>query len=294
MTKLTNHQSATTTKMLLLGDSGSGKSGCLASLAAAGYKLRVVDTDNGLDVLRHVLTSSAGTYGPQAAANVEFETITDPMKQMAGRLIPVKASVWQRAVGLLDNWSPKTTSSWPEKAKLAASGGNDTAELGPLVSWTSQDVLVIDSLTTLCNAAMNFVLAMNARLGQQPHQSDWYQGQQLVESLLQMLYDENIKCNVIINCHIAYIGEDNGPQRGYPNSLGKALAPKIGRYFNTILMARTQGTGATAKRVILTQSTPMVELKNTAPLNIKPEYPLATGLAEIFKAIRGEPTASST
>ena len=102
---------------------------------------------------------------------------------------------------------------------------------------------------------MNFVLSMNARMGQQPHQSDWYQGQQMIESLMQMLYDDSVKCNIIVTSHIQYIGEDNGPQVGYPSTCGKALSPKIGRYFNTVLQAKTIGQGANAKKVILTNST---------------------------------------
>jgi hypothetical protein len=108
----------------------------------------------------------------------------------------------------------------------------------------------------------------------------------LLESLLQMLYDENVKCNVIINCHIAYIGEENGPAKGYPNSLGKALSPKMGRYFNSILMAQTIGQGKSAKHRILTKSVGVVELKNVAPNKVPADYPLETGLADYFRDIR--------
>lgn len=267
MPSIINHQSNSTTKMLFLGDSGAGKTGALASLASAGYNLRILDLDNGLDVLRNVLTDSNSIYDKGAAAKVFFETITDPMKNQAGKLVPKAATVWQRAIKLLDNW-------------------NTEDKFGPISSWTSQDVLVIDSLTLLCNAALNFVLSMNGRLGQQAHQSDWYVAQQMVESLLQMLYDDGIKCNVVVLCHVVYIGEENGPQHGYPASLGKALSPKIGRYFNSMLMAKTQGSGTNQKRVILTGSTAMVELKNTAPLSVKPSYPLETGLADYFAAVR--------
>ncbi len=288
MTALSAHQSSQTTKMLLIGDSGAGKSGALASLASAGYNLRIIDVDNGLDVLANYLKDPSSGYRPDALDRVQYETITDPMRTVGGKLIPVRATVWSRTVELLNDWSPKTTIKWPEKAEA-----NDTAELGPISSWGIQDVLVIDSLTMMAKAAMNFVLAMNARLGQQAHQSDWYQGQQLLESLLEKLYDVNIRCNVVINCHITYIGEENGPQRGYPSSLGRALSPRIGRYFNSILMAKTVGSGAGAKHKILTSSTPMVELKNTAPLKVKGEYELGNGLAEYFRDVRGASASTS-
>lgn len=267
MTSLADHQSTNITKLLLIGDSGSGKTGALASLAEAGFNLRVLDFDNGLDVLSNILRAKA----PGALARVEFETLTDSMRNIGGKLVPRAATVWQRTSKLLDNWS-------------VANGASK--DLGPVTSWGPDDVLVIDSLTMLSNAAMNLVLSMNARLGQQPHQSDWYVGQQMVEGLLQMLYDEGVGCNVIVISHITYIGEENGPVHGYPNTLGKALPPKVGRYFNTILQARTSGQGMTAKRQILTNTQGFVELKNTAPSKVPPAYPLETGLADYFKAVR--------
>lgn len=272
MPKLGDHQSKTTTKMLLVGDSGSGKTGALASLAAAGYNLRILDLDNGLDVLNNLLTDPNSQYfkqDPKAAERVDFVTVTDKMKNVNGRLVPATATAWTRAVKLLMDWT------------------DGEQKLGPITTWGQKDILVIDSLTMLSTAALNMILSMNGRLGQRPHQSDWGDGQQLVEGLLQMLYDEGVQCNVIVCCHITFIGEDGGPIRGYPNTLGKALPPKVGRYFNTALMARTVGQGTMQKRKILTNTSGVIELKNTAPLRVQAEYDLSDGLAKYFEAVRG-------
>jgi len=272
MPKLGDHQSKTTTKMLFVGDSGAGKTGALASLAAAGYNLRILDMDNGLDVLNNLLTDPQSAYfkqDPKAADRVDFVTVTDKMKNVNGRLVPATATAWTRAVKLLMDWT------------------DGDQKLGPITTWGPKDILVIDSLTMLSTAALNMILSMNGRLGQRPHQSDWGDGQQLVEGLLQMLYDEGVQCNVIVCCHITFIGEDGGPIRGYPNTLGKALPPKVGRYFNTALMARTVGQGAMQKRKILTNTSGVIELKNTAPLRVQAEYDLADGLAKYFEAVRG-------
>ena len=267
---ITKHQSSETTKLLFIGDSGAGKTGALASLASAGYNLRIIDLDNGLDVLKNLLTDSKSQYANDSASRVSFVTVTEPMRNVGGKLIPTKADMWQRAIGLLQHWK------------------DGEEDFGAVTSWGPSEVLVIDSLSMLSNAAMNFVLAMNGRLGQNPYQSDWGPAQQLIEALLQMLYDKSVRCNVVVNCHITYIGEENGPTRGYPNTLGKALPPKVGRYFNTALMARTVGQGTTQKRKILTNTTGVIELKNTAPLRVLPEYPLESGLADYFKAVRGQ------
>jgi hypothetical protein len=76
MPNLANHQSSNFTKLLLIGDSGSGKTGSLTSLVAAGYKLRIWDFDNGLDPLvQHVRRTA-----PDKLGNIEYHTLRDRKK----------------------------------------------------------------------------------------------------------------------------------------------------------------------------------------------------------------------
>ena len=49
-------------KIILCAHTGSGKSGANASLAAAGYKLRYLDLDNGSDILRNLLFDPESPY----------------------------------------------------------------------------------------------------------------------------------------------------------------------------------------------------------------------------------------
>jgi AAA domain len=269
MPALSAHQSGSTTKLLFVGDSGAGKTGALASLAAAGYNLRIIDLDNGLDVLANILSDPQSKYGPEALSRVNYVTITDKMRNSGGKLMPSSATVWTRTMQLMQSWK------------------DGEIDFGPVTSWTSNEVLVIDSLTMLSNAALDFALSLQGRLGQHPQLQDWGVAQNLIESFIKMLYDDAVKCNVIVNCHIKYMGEDNGPQRGYPNTLGKALPPIVGRYFNSILLAQSSGTGSALKRQIWTTPRGVVELKNTAPTRVAVSYPLETGLADYFKAVRG-------
>jgi len=270
MASLATHQSAATTKLLFIGNSGAGKTGALASLASAGYKLRIIDLDNGLDVLANLLGDATSTYDKGAIERVKFVTLTEKMKMLNGIVMPVAATVWSKMTNLLSDWK------------------DGEEKLGPVTTWTSDDVLVIDSLSFLGTAAMNFILQVNGRLGKAPFQSDWGEAQRLLESLLQMLYSTDVKCNVIVCCHIVFLGKEGEQEKGFPNALGKALPPKIGRYFNSTLMAETKGQGSAARRVIVTNTSSMVELKNTAPLKVKPEYPLTTGLADYFFALHGK------
>lgn len=56
MASIKEHTSADVTKLLLVGDSGSGKTAALASLANAGKNLRILDYDDGLSILPDLLT----------------------------------------------------------------------------------------------------------------------------------------------------------------------------------------------------------------------------------------------
>lgn len=286
MPALANHQSATVTKLLLMGDSGSGKTGALASLAAAGYNLRILDFDNGIDALFNYLSDPKSAYPKEALARVHYRTLTEPMRNVMGRLIPAKATVWQETTKMLDHW----------KEPAAADG--TVIDLGKISTWGSDDVLVIDSLTMLSNGAMNFHLQMNGALGgirtANEHRRDIGAAQDLMERLLQLLYDSSIKCNVVVISHITYVSEtgatpmegESTPMKGFPSALGRALSPRIPRYFNSMLLVSTQGAGAATKHKIFTQSQGLIAAKTSAPLKVLPSYPIETGLADYFKAVR--------
>ncbi len=84
MPSLSQHQSQNAIKALLIGDSGSGKTGALAPLVAAGYKLHILDLDNGLDVLYNILKTEC----PDRPNQVFFETVTNKTKAIAGKVMP--------------------------------------------------------------------------------------------------------------------------------------------------------------------------------------------------------------
>ncbi len=83
MPTLTHHQSNEYTKLLITGDSGSGKTGALTPLVTAGYKLRILDMDNGLETLKQFVLREC----PDKIGNVEFRTLRD--KRKASPLGPV-------------------------------------------------------------------------------------------------------------------------------------------------------------------------------------------------------------
>jgi AAA domain len=294
MPALADHHSATTTKLLLLGDSGAGKTGALASLAASGYNLRILDFDNGVDILKGYLTGASPytAKDPAAASRVHSLTCTDKRKLLGSSLVPVKAEAWEKACRALYEW------------KEPGVDGRPAVDLGKIETWGERDVLVIDSLSTAAESAMNYHLGLNGKLGatrtSNEARRDIGATQSLIRSLLQMLYSDSIKCNVIINAHITLVTESGmSPQsedakgesdtaRGYPAAIGRALSPHIPRYFNSVLLLDVEGRGASAKHYLYTRSRGNVLVKTSAPLRVREKYELPWGLAEYFAAVRGE------
>lgn len=286
---------APSTKMLYLGDSGAGKTGSIVALAAAGYEVRILDLDRGVEILQDFVTNPASPYLQDSirelpngkketrwlgkdnlkslASRISYVTITEDYTIKAGQPIP-KGTAWKQLSNQLNDWT------------------DGPRRFGNIATWGPNVVLVVDSLSRVASAAFDFQLVMNGRALAGPQQADYGKAQIDVERLLTMLYSDAVKCNVIVVAHINYIENEQKISKGFAQTIGKALSPKIGQYFNHALMARSSGQGAGAKRVIMTSTYGMVELKNTAPLRVQAEYPLATGLADYFSDVRkGAPVA---
>lgn len=280
---------STPIKTLLVGHSGAGKSGALASLAAAGYNLRILDYDNGLPVLKDYLTNPNSIYvkqNPACATNVRFRTLTDSKKNVGGTLQTKSAKAWSEGMKLLTHWKETDPTT------------GEITDLGPLETWTTKDILVIDSLTKMSDAAYNFHLQMNGRLlsgySEDTYGKDVGATQRLIKGLLDLLNDEGTACNVILISHLSIsdeVGRALKPKEdghAFPSSIGKALGPQIPRWFNNMLFVKEVGT----KRQIFTdfQTTDgnVVSTKSSAPLRVKKSYPLETGLADYFRDLRGE------
>jgi hypothetical protein len=250
-----------TMKGLLLGNSGTGKTGSLYSLAARGYNLRVLDMDNGTEILYQL---SEGH--PEVRARIDVEKHADKYTEQAGALRPaLPLTGFSGAAKVLTNWPG----------------------LGKPTTWGTQDIIVVDSLTRLGQFIMNHVLSGVNKLvsGQQPSQPDWGAGISLQENILAGLF--SLPCHVLVIAHVVNITPEGATtSEGFPSALGNKLPQKVGSYFNTTLGYKHVGVGQNKVRKILTKD-PTLGCKVSAPGKLKDEYPLETGLGEIFDALYG-------
>lgn len=266
MPKLSDHQSNDFVKLLLTGDSGSGKSGALASLVKAGYRLRILDMDNGLDPLKTFVMREC----PAMIDNVEFRTLRDKRKTTAsGVVIDGKASAWINMMKMLDAWK------------------YDDVDLGKPSEWGPDVIVVIDTLSFAADAAFDWAVSMNP--GAKDPRQWYYTAQQQVESMLALLSSDGFATNVIVASHVRYSTNDDGSSKGYPNAIGSALGPTIPRYFNHWAQCMNRA----GKRTIQTAATASFDLKNTKPFEIEKTYDLSDGLAKFFAVLRDPPATEA-
>lgn len=266
MPSLADHQSNSFTKLLLEGDSGSGKSGCLASLVP-NFNLRILDFDNGLEPLKQFVQKDS----PERLTSIEFRTLRDDYTPSPLGPKVAKPKAFVEALKMLDRWK------------------YDDIDLGNPADWGAENILVIDSLTFLSDAAFNWAVGLNPN-AKDPRQ--WYgQAQEAIESVLALLTSPNFKTNVIVISHVKYVDNPDGSRKGYPTAVGSALSPVIPRYFNSVALAQTAAGG---KRTIQTAATAMIDLKNPKPFEMAKSYPIEIGLAEFFGVLRAAPMKPST
>lgn len=261
MSSLADHQSNDYTKLLLIGDAKSGKTGSLVSLVAAGYKLRILDFDNLLDVLKYMIQKEC----PDKINNVEFRTLRDRRKSSPlGTIIDGKPRAYTDAVKMLDNWK------------------YDDVDLGPPEAWGPDCILVIDSLSRLCDSAYDFHFALNPKNDGRAIYGD---AQDAIENMLAGLTSKTFETNLIVVAHVQYMDLPDGTKKGFPQGVGQKLSPKIPQYFPSVVLYTNVG----GKRTLQTNSTPLIDLANPKPFAMAKSYPIETGLAQFFDVLREPP-----
>lgn len=270
MTSLRNHQSNSFTKLLLIGDAKSGKTGSLVSLVKAGYKLRILDLDNLLDILKYKVLEEC----PELIDSVESRSLRDKYKVGGtGMTIDGKPKAWTESLKLLNNW------------KYTDDDGTEI-DLGDPHTWGPDCILVIDSLSRWCDAAYNFheVMTPGGSKGQDGR-AVYGNAQDDVEKQLATLTSKSCATNLIIIAHGQYMDMADGTKKIFPQGVGQKLSPKIPQYFPNYVRYKN----SSGKRTIQLESDAMVDLANTNPGKLSKSLPIETGLAEFFAVLRDNP-----
>lgn len=249
-------------KLIYIGDSGTGKTGSLTSLVSAGYRVRVLDLDAGVDTLKQYVLKEC----PEKIGNVDYETRRDQYKAnpVLGPQIIGQPKAFTESLKLMDTWTDGTKPS----------------------EWGENTIFVLDSLSNYGRAAYAWARGLNPS-AKDPRQ--WYHAaQQGVEDTIALLTSETFHCNVIIISHVNYKEVVEGVHKGYANAIGTALGPTIPRYFNTLVLAESSGFGKHVKRQIKTVPTGIVDLKTPITFKLDEALPLETGMATLLEKLKGQ------
>ena len=259
-----------TIKLLNIGMSGAGKTGALVSLVTAGYNLYILDYDNNANIIKRMLIED----GKESLweAQVKVRPLRDKVKLVNGvpKIAP-PLTAYKGAGQALAEWDAE--------------------------NFTDKDILVIDTLTKMSEAAFNEALLLGGRLNQRPQLQDYGWMADSVKLFIDMITAQDFPAHVIVNTHIKFIGGDEEtqtPARGLPNAKGQEISNTVAVNFNTILLTRSKGSGPGTRRVISTQPQGVIEVKNENPKGVKAEYPIESGLAEVFKDILGSGPTPAT
>jgi len=260
MPSAADHKNSAFVKLLFIGNSGAGKTGALTPLVKAGFKLRILDLDSGLDALfNHVRE-----IDPKLLSSIQYQSFRDSMKMTpTGPVVKGSPKAYANTLAALERWPDDNTDP---------------------STWGLDHILVIDSLTNLGRAAFQWARATNPT-SKDPRQ--WYKtAQDLIEDLVANVTSDSFATNVIVISHVDIVTTNDNLIKGYVSSIGKALGPKLPRFFNTMLLSEVTGSGKNVKRKIKTLPTSLIDLKNPAPMRIEAEYEIENGMAEIFAKLR--------
>lgn len=242
-------------RILLCGEAASGKTGALAQLANAGFRLMIHDFDQNTRVIGSYLTPKAGEIyvSTYAAAKISgtnlFAGTGSASKQALDEM--------RRFCKMLEHW------------KVA--GGED---LGPCTSWTSKDVVVIDSGTFL--GELLLLAAQEDAETKRDGRSLYNVAGKYYGAILDHLTGNKMGASVIVLTHIMQTGDTDdqgkiiGKARDVPVGVGVKFSKKMQTYFSDIWHLEVDRAG---NRSFKTAATDKASLRTSAPTLIKAVEP---------------------
>jgi len=276
--------------VLLMGDSGSGKTSALTTFLEAGIETFVLCTEPGgpeslvdwasrrkypLEKL-HWATALPATQGWQGLSDLineistkDFETISKNKSGIGkGETRPAAFKMLQN----IQNFTCERTGQ----------------QYGDVTTWDDSRAFCLDSLSGLS------VLAWALTVGHKPtaHMGEWNIAMNFISDFIMKLTTDR-KCYFVLTAHVEKeMNELTGVNQIMVSTLGKKLAPKIPRFFSEVIYARR------SPQFLWSNNDPSIALKNRGlPISDKlaPSFvPLVQAYRERKKTLLPLPQPEST
>lgn len=242
-------------RILLCGEAASGKTGALAQLANAGYRVMIHDFDQNTRVI--------GSYLRDNAADVYVSTYA-AAKISGTNLFAGTGSATKQALDAMRRFC-KMLEHWK------VDGGED---LGPCTSWTAKDVVVVDSGTFL--GELLLLAAQEDPEAKRDGRSLYNVAGKYYGAILDHLTGNKMGATVIMLTHIMQTGDTDdqgkiiGKARDVPVGVGVKFSKKMQTYFSDIWHLEVDRAG---NRTFKTAATDKASLRTSAPTLIKAAEP---------------------
>jgi hypothetical protein len=216
------------TKTLLFGDIGTGKTRSIDSLLVAGLKPICIFTEQGYGVLGDALREKVSWVYVKPIKG-SLEDLREQIKSIGTKNQSQLGQEHDRdryINGPLDRIIGSME-------KFVDQNGRDWGNMG---AWGTGVALVLDSLSGLTRAIWQNTTGKRALLDK----PDYMLAQTQMEHLLAILC--GLRCHVVVTAHAEKeVDTLNGGMRITPVLPGKALAGKIGRDFDEVILAERNG-----------------------------------------------------
>lgn len=269
-------------RVLICGDPASGKTGALAQLANAGYRLFIHDFDQNVRVI--------GSYLKPDAASVYVHTYT-AAKLTAGNLFSgdiankeAKVKATEEAASGASIQAVKQLRDFTARLQQWKEDGEDIPASKNL---TSKDVIVIDSGTFL--GEMLLLAAYEDPRTKRDLRSLYQVAGDYYGAILDYLCGTNIGASVIVLTHLMQTGDKDdqgkfiGRIKDIPVAIGEKASKRMPSYFSDIWQLEVDRIG---NRSFKTSATDKIGLRTSDPVRIKNVEPY--DLASIFNRLTGE------
>lgn len=216
-------------KIILAGESGSGKTTSLATFLEAGLEVFMVATEYP-DVLGHTdpqkfhwhyIPAASSTWASLKESGRQINSFANDALQKLPGINKEKNQQMLQVLDTLANFKCDRTGQ----------------AFGDASKWGSDRVLVVDSLSGLS------ILARNLAVGEKPilTQPDWGIMMQYTETLLNTIA-MNLRCWVVLTAHLEReVDEVSGGVQIMVSTLGRKLAPRIPRFFSDVVHVKRVG-----------------------------------------------------
>lgn len=217
-------------KVLLMGGPGSGKTHALRTLIDAGITPFILFTENSMDVISDV---------PKDKLHWKYVNPTTTsiknLRDAATKVGTMNADAIQKTHDMTRNTTNKFYAVLDAIANFKCDRTGQ--EFGDVTTWGTDRAFVMDSLSGTTIAATKLAVGEKYAMTQPEFQI----AMKTIENLIIQICT-GFHCHAVVTAHLEReLDEVNGGVKLYPSTLGRKLAPTLGRFFTDVIMAKRNG-----------------------------------------------------